>query len=571
MMTTPHGLALAAAPDDGDLAIARATPLRPILPLAEQRLGLAAEALIPYGHQIAKLSHATLASLGERPPGRLVLVSAMSPTPAGEGKTTTSVGLCDALNRRGISAAVCLREPSLGPCFGLKGGAAGGGRAQVGPMEAINLHFTGDFHAITAAHNLLAALLDNHLYWGNALAIDPERVVWTRVLDMNDRALRRIEVGGGTDSRAVPRESGFEITAASEVMAILCLAEDLDDLERRLGRIVVAWRRDDTPVTAADLEAQGAMAVLLKEAFQPNLVQTLEHNPAFVHGGPFGNIAHGCNSLAATRAALALSEVVVTEAGFGADLGAEKFIDIKGRQAGLYPDAAVLVATLRALKYHGGAAREALGEPDAGALEAGLANLDRHLSILRRFGLEPVVALNVFAGDSAAELARVEAHGRDLGATVVTCRHWAEGGAGAETLAAEVVSRLQGEAPRVAPLYGDDLPLAEKLECIARELYGAVGIDLSPAAREQLARFTAAGYGHLPVCIAKTPFSFSDDPRCLGAPEGHRLSIREARLSAGAGFVVALCGEILTLPGLPREPAAQGMGLDGQGHIEGLF
>ncbi|WP_299316975.1 formate--tetrahydrofolate ligase [uncultured Halomonas sp.] len=556
-----------------DLEIARRAPLEPILALAETRLGLVAEELIPYGHHRAKLSRGLLERLQGLPRGRLVLVSAITPTPAGEGKTTTCVGLVDALSRLGVSAMACLREPSLGPVFGMKGGAAGGGYAQVVPMEAINLHFNGDLHAVTAAHNLLAALLDNHLYWGNALGIDPARVTWPRVLDLNDRSLRRVRIGlgeeGGQSPRGAEREARFEITAASEVMAILCLAEDLADLQRRLGRIVVAWRRDDTPVTAADLGAVGPMAVLLRDAMAPNLVQTLEHTPVLMHGGPFANIAHGCSSLVATRAALALSEVVVTEAGFGADQGLEKFIDITSRQSGLYPEAAVIVVTLRALRCHGGADREAMARPDPAAVERGLENLVRQVEVAHRFGLAPVVALNAFPGDSEAERELLARCCDELGVPLAHCEHWARGGEGALALA-RLVQRQLEQGAEVAPLYPDDTPVEEALETIATRLYGASGIELTPEARQMLERLERAGYGRLPVCIARTQYSFSDDPADGGLVRGHRLRIRELRLSAGAGFVVAVCGKLMTLPGLSREPGALGMGLDASGEITGL-
>ncbi|MGJ7457823.1 formate--tetrahydrofolate ligase [Halomonas sp. RA08-2] len=545
-----------------DIEIARRARLEPILALAEARLGFAAEELIPFGHHRAKLSRSLLQRLKDRPRGRLVLVSAITPTPAGEGKTTACVGLVDALSRLGVSALACLREPSLGPVFGMKGGAAGGGRAQVVPMEAINLHFNGDFHAVTSAHNLLAALLDNHLYWGNALGIDPARVVWPRVLDLNDRSLRRVRTGLG--------ESSFEITAASEIMAILCLAEDLADIKRRLGRIVVAWRRDDTPVTAADLGAVGAMAVLLRDALAPNLVQTLEHTPVLIHGGPFANIAHGCSSLVATRAALSLAEVVVTEAGFGADQGLEKFTDIKSRQSGVFPDAAVIVVTMRALRFHGGASREAMPHPDLAALTDGLDNLVRQVAVARAFGLEPVVALNAFPGDSEAERERLADCCAELGVAMAICDHWTRGGEGALALARLVQQRLAAGSAEMALLYADGTPVEEALETIATRLYGASGVELSPEARETLQRLKRAGYGELPVCIARTQYSFSDDPADGGLVKGHRLRVRELRLSAGAGFVVAVCGRLMTLPGLPREPAALGMGLDEAGNITGL-
>ena len=558
------------APGAPDIEIARAAQINPILPIAQIRLGIAPEALVPFGHYKAKLSLDFIASLADRPRGKLVLVTAITPTPAGEGKTTTSVGLSDAFNRIGLNSIVCLREPSLGPCFGMKGGAAGGGRAQVIPMEDINLHFNGDFHAITAAHSLLAAMLDNHLQWGNELGIDPRRVVWRRVVDMNDRALRNVTVGLGGPAHGIPRESGFDITVASEVMAILCLATDLKDLQRRLGDIIVARTYAKAPVTARDLKADGAMAVLLRDAIQPNLVQTIEHNPAFIHGGPFANIAHGCNSVMATQAALKLADVVVTEAGFGADLGAEKFFNIKCRQSGLRPDAVVLVATVRALKMQGGVAKADLGTPDVAALNRGAVNLARHIENLQKFGLTPVVAINHFIKDSAEELAALKAVCDSYGARCAIARHWAEGGAGAEDLAREVQAQLAEAPAAVRLLYSDAMPLAQKIETVAREIYRAEGIAVSSSAAGSLAEFEKLGYGHLPVCIAKTQYSFSSDPTQIGAPSGHTLEVREVRLSAGAGFVVAVCGDIMTMPGLPRHPAAEGIGLDEFGQIVGL-
>ena len=558
------------APGAPDIEIARAAVMKSILPLAKDRLGVPAEALVPYGHHKAKLSLDYIASIKDRPKGKLVLVTAMTPTPAGEGKTTTSVGLNDGLNKIGVKAMVCLREPSLGPCFGMKGGAAGGGRAQVIPMEDINLHFNGDFHAITSAHSLLAAMLDNHLHWGNEQNIDPRRVVWRRVVDMNDRALRNIIVGLGGPAHGVPRESGFDITVASEIMAILCLAADLADLQRRLGDIIVARRYDKTPVTAREIGADGAMAVLLKDALQPNLVQTIEHNPAFIHGGPFANIAHGCNSVMATRAALSLCDVVVTEAGFGADLGAEKFLDIKCRQSGLWPDAVVLVCTIRALKMQGGVAKRDLGAPDAAAVERGAANLQRHIRNLQQYGLAPVVAINHFVADTDEEVSVVERLCKDFGVRAAVSRHWAEGGAGARTLAVAVKEQLDASPDEKKLLYPDEMPLAEKINAVATKIYGAANISLSSAAARNLREFEQLGYGALPVCIAKTQYSFSTDPTQLGAPEGHMLGVREARLSAGAGFVVAVCGDIMTMPGLPRKPAALEIGLDDSGEIVGL-
>jgi formate--tetrahydrofolate ligase len=558
------------APGAPDIEIARAARMAPILPLAQARLGIAPEALVPYGHFKAKVSLEYIASLQDRPNGKLVLVTAITPTPAGEGKTTTSVGLNDGLNLIGIKSIVCLREPSLGPCFGMKGGAAGGGRAQVIPMEDINLHFNGDFHAITSAHSLLAALLDNHLQWGNELNIDPRRVVWRRVVDMNDRALRNINVGLGGVTHGVPRETGFDITVASEIMAILCLATDIKDLQRRLGDIIVARTYDKTPVTARDLKADGAMAVLLRDAIQPNLVQTIEHNPAFIHGGPFANIAHGCNSVMATQTALKLADVVVTEAGFGADLGAEKFLDIKCRHSGLRPDAVVLVATVRALKMQGGVKKDDLGNPDVDALMRGAVNLERHIQNLQKFGLTPVVAINHFIKDTEEELEALKSVCGKYGARVALARHWAEGGKGAEDLAHQVMAQLGEGQAEVKLLYPDDMPLADKIATIAREIYRADGIVLTGSTASTLKDYEKLGYGKLPVCIAKTQYSFSTDPTKAGAPTGHTLEVREVRLSAGAGFIVAVCGDIMTMPGLPRRPASNEIGLDDDGNIVGL-
>lgn len=553
-----------------DIQISRAASLHRISAIAD-KLGLEEAAVEPYGHYKAKidLKAAGLDSAEAR--GRLILVTAINPTPAGEGKTTTSVGLADALNRIGHMTVLALREPSLGPCFGTKGGATGGGYAQVGPMEDINLHFTGDFHAITSAHNLLAAMIDNHIHWGNALDIDVRRVVWRRVLDINDRALRSIVQSTGGVGNGFPRESGFDITVASEVMAILCLARDLDDLEERLGRIVIGYTRQRQPVTASDLKAAGAMAVLLAQAIKPNLVQTLEGNPALLHGGPFANIAHGCNSVIATRAALALGDFVVTEAGFGADLGAEKFFDIKCRQANLQPAAAVIVATVRALKMNGGVAKADLGREDVEAVRRGSVNLVRHIENVRQFGVPVVVAINHFHSDSGAEIAVLEEVAEAQGCEAHLCRHWAEGGAGAEGLA-HAVARIatSGEA-EFQPLYDDALPLIEKIETVAKRIYRARSVSATPAVLAQLQRWEEAGYGHLPVCMAKTQYSFSADPALLGAPTGHVLPVREVRLSAGAGFVVAICGDIMTMPGLPRVPAAESIRLDAEGQIEGLF
>lgn len=554
-----------------DIEIARAASLQPIAAIAD-RAGIPAQALHPYGKHIAKADTSEIPGFAERPDGKLILVTAISPTPAGEGKTTTTVGLGDGLSRIGKRSMIALREPSLGPCFGVKGGAAGGGYAQIVPMEQINLHFTGDFHAITSAHNLLAALIDNHIYWGNGLGLDTRAIAWRRVMDMNDRALRAIVSSLGGASNGFPREDGFDITVASEVMAIFCLASDLDDLEARLGRIVVGRRRDKSAVTAVDLKATGAMSVLLKDAVMPNLVQSLEGTPAFVHGGPFANIAHGCNSVIATKAALKLADYVVTEAGFGADLGAEKFFDIKCRKAGLKPQAAVVVATVRALKMHGGAAKDALGQEDLVALQGGLANLARHVQNVGKFGVPAIVAINNFTTDTAAEHELIARFCREsLGVEAVICRHWAEGGAGTEELAHKVVALADGGTAQFAPLYPDAMPLWDKLETIAREIYGAAGLVADAKVRARFAELEAAGHSHLPVCVAKTQYSFSADPTLRGAPSGHMVPVREVRLSAGAGFVVAICGDIMTMPGLPRLPAAERIHIDAEGRIEGLF
>lgn len=552
-----------------DIEIARDASKRPIAEIAA-RLGLGPQQILPYGHDKAKITHEAIAELADRPRGRLVLVTAINPTPAGEGKTTTTVGLGDALNRIGQRATICIREASLGPNFGMKGGAAGGGMAQIVPMEEMNLHFTGDFHAVTSAHNLLSAMIDNHIHWGNALRIDPRRVTWRRVMDMNDRALRDMVIALGGPANGYPRETGFDITVASEVMAILCLASDLADLQDRLGRIVIGQTFEKTPVTARDLGADGAMTVLLRDALQPNLVQTLENNPALVHGGPFANIAHGCNSVVATRTALALSDYVVTEAGFGADLGAEKFLDIKCRLAGLAPDAVVLVATVRALKMNGGVARAELGAENVAALRDGCANLGRHIENLRDFGLPVIVAINHFASDTEAEIAALRAYCAEFGVRAVLCRHWAMGGAGAEDLARAVVDLACSGAADFRLLYPDDMPLWDKIETVATRIYRAERVEPAPGVREQIEAWQAQ-HGHLPVCMAKTQYSFSADPAALGAPEGFVIPLREVRLSAGAGFLVAICGEIMTMPGLPREPAALRIGLDPQGRIEGLF
>jgi len=553
-----------------DIELARQARLQRITDLARERLGIADEHLVPYGHHKAKLALPFIDTLAPRPDGRLILVTAISPTPAGEGKTTTTVGLGDALNHIGRKALIALREPSLGPVFGLKGGAAGGGRAQVLPMEDINLHFTGDFSAIALAHNLLSACIDNHVHHGNALDIDVRRIVWKRVMDMNDRALRDITAGLGGAANGFPRQDGFDIVVASEVMAILCLSRSLPDLKARLGRIVVAETRARKPVTAADLKVHGAMAVLLKDALAPNLVQTMENNLALLHGGPFANIAHGCNSVIATRTALKLADYVVTEAGFGADLGAEKFIDIKCRKSGLAPAAAVVVATVRALKYHGGVNLADLGREDLGALERGMANLQRHLHNLREvFGLPCVVGINHFTSDTEAEHALLRDRLGAMGVPVHTTRHWAEGGKGAVDLAREVVRAC--EQPSTLRLaYDDEAPLWEKARLVATRIYGAADISASAAVRRQIAALQAAGHGHLPVCIAKTQYSFSTDAGLRGAPDGHVVDIREVRLAAGAEFVVLVCGDVMTMPGLPRVPAAEHIDLDDSGRIIGL-
>ncbi|MGV8938948.1 MAG: formate--tetrahydrofolate ligase [Allorhizobium sp.] len=553
-----------------DIEIARAAKKQPIMEIGA-RLGIPPEQLIPYGHDKAKIGAAFIAGQKGRPDGKLILVTAINPTPAGEGKTTTTVGLGDGLNRIGKRAVVCIREASLGPCFGVKGGAAGGGYAQVVPMEDMNLHFTGDFHAITSAHNLLAALVDNHIYWGNDLNLDTRRITWRRVMDMNDRALREIVCSLGGVANGFPREGGFDITVASEVMAILCLATDLKDLEDRLGKIIVGYRRDKSPVFARDLKADGAMAVLLKDAMQPNLVQTLENNPAFVHGGPFANIAHGCNSVIATTTALKLCDYVVTEAGFGADLGAEKFFDIKCRKAGLKPDAAVIVATVRALKMNGGVAREALSAEDVGAVVRGAVNLGRHIDNVKKFGVPVVVAINHFNGDTQAEIAAIQDYAKSLGVEAIVCRHWAQGSAGIEDLAHKVVALCDGGSARFQPLYPDAMGLFDKMETVAKSIYHAGEVTADASVREQLAQWEAEGYGDLPVCMAKTQYSFSTDPSLRGAPEGHSVHVREVRLSAGAGFVVAITGEIMTMPGLPKSPSSERIFLNDQGYIEGLF
>jgi len=553
-----------------DIEIARAAKKLPIMEIGA-KLGIPAEDLAPYGYDKAKIGAGFIASQAGKKDGKLILVTAINPTPAGEGKTTTTVGLGDGLNRIGKKAVVCVREASLGPCFGVKGGAAGGGYAQVIPMEDINLHFTGDFHAITSAHNLLAALIDNHIYWGNEQNIDLRRITWRRAMDMNDRALRDIVSSLGGVANGFPREGGFDITVASEVMAILCLASDLKDLEKRLGNIIIGYRRDRTPVYARDLKADGAMAVLLKDAMQPNLVQTLENNPALVHGGPFANIAHGCNSVIATRTALKLADYVVTEAGFGADLGAEKFFDIKCRKAGLSPDAAVIVATVRALKMNGGVKKDDLGKENVEALVKGCANLGRHVANVRRFGVPVVVAINHFVSDTDVEVEALKNYVARLGAEAILCRHWAEGSAGIADLAHKVVELAESGQAKFQPLYPDNLPLLEKIEIVASKIYHAGEVTADKAVRDQLRSWEDQGYGHLPVCMAKTQYSFSTDPNVRGAPEGHIVPIREVRLSAGAGFVVVITGEIMTMPGLPKSPAAERIFLNDQGYIEGLF
>ena len=552
-----------------DIEIARAATTESIQDIGE-KLGIPEEFLQPYGHTKAKVSYDFIKSLEPRSDGKLVLVTAISPTPAGEGKTTTSVGLGDGLNRIGKNTVICLREPSLGPCFGMKGGAAGGGYAQVVPMEDINLHFTGDFHAIGAAHNLLSALVDNHIYWSNDLELDSRRVTWRRVVDMNDRALRQITTSLGGVANGFPRESGFDITVASEIMAIFCLAEDLDDLKRRLGNIIVGYRRDRTPVLARDVHAPGPMTALLKDAFMPNLVQTLENNPALVHGGPFANIAHGCNSVVATKTALKLADYVVTEAGFGADLGAEKFFDIKCRKAGLAPDVVVLVATARALKMHGGAAKSDLSSENVAAVQAGLDNLGRHLRNITQYGVPVAVAINRFTADTDGELSAISRFCSEFGVEVFNCTHWSEGGAGTEALAAHVVKLADSGRSQFRTLYDDKLSLWEKARCVARNIYGADDIIADKKIRAQFDDYNK-DYGHFPVCMAKTQYSFSTDPNLLGAPSGHMVPIREIRLSAGAEFLVVICGEIMTMPGLPRVPAANNISVNEQGEIEGLF
>ena len=554
-----------------DIEIAQAATMRPIGEIAGEKLGIPTEAVLPYGKYKAKIPLDYIRSLCDRPNGKLILVTAITPTPAGEGKTTTTVGLGDALNLIGKQTMLCLREPSLGPCFGIKGGAAGGGYAQVVPMEDINLHFTGDFHAISTANNLLAAMVDNHIYYGNEPRIDPRRVSWRRAIDMNDRALRSIVSSLGGVANGFPREDGFDIVPASEVMAIFCLATDLRDLRRRLANIVVGQTRERKPVLAAELKAAGSMAALLKDAIAPNLVQTLENNPAFIHGGPFGNIAHGCNSVIATTAALKLAAYVVTEAGFGADLGAEKFFDIKCRKTGLKPDAVVIVSTVRALKMHGGVARDALREENLGALESGFANLARHIGNLRQFGVPAVVSVNRFSNDTERELGRLRELCAGLGAEAVVADHWARGGEGAADLARAVVALAESGKSGFRFLYPDEMPLWDKVRTIAQRLYGASDIEADKSVRDRFAALQEQGFGHLPVCIAKTQYSFTTDPNVKGAPSGHVLTVRELRLSAGAEFVVAVCGEIMTMPGLSRTPAANSIEVTEDGRITGLF
>ena len=553
-----------------DIEIARAATMRPIGEVAN-KLNIPSDALQPYGHTKAKVSLDYIKSLTDKPSGKLILVTAITPTPAGEGKTTTSVGLNDGLNRIGKKAVVCLREPSLGPCFGMKGGAAGGGYAQVVPMEEINLHFTGDFHAIGTAHNLLSALIDNHIYWGNEAGFDSRRVAWRRVVDMNDRALRSIVNSLGGVANGYPREDGFDITVASEVMAIFCLANDMDDLQERLSNIIVGYTKDRSPIRAAQVKAPGPMAVLLKDALAPNLVQTLENNPAFIHGGPFANIAHGCNSVIATKAALKLADYVVTEAGFGADLGAEKFFDIKCRSAGLKPDVAVIVATVRALKMHGGVAKEDLSNENVEAVKKGCTNLARHIRNVKSFGVPVLVAINRFVTDTDAEVAAIRDTAVDYGTQAFDCTHWSDGGSGTELLAGQVAKVADSGSSQFSPIYDDDMPLWDKIKTVATKIYGAEDIIADKKVRNQINDYQQSGFGRLPICIAKTQYSFSTDPNLKGAPSGHMVPIREVRLSAGAGFLVVICGEIMTMPGLPRTPAANNIFINDAGEIEGLF
>ncbi len=553
-----------------DIEIARAASKKPIQEIGA-KLGIPSEDLLPFGHDKAKVSAEFIKAQGSKDDGKLILVTAINPTPAGEGKTTTTVGLGDGLNAIGKNACICIREASLGPNFGMKGGAAGGGYAQVVPMEDMNLHFTGDFHAITSAHSLLAAMIDNHIYWGNEQEIDVRRVAWRRVVDMNDRALRQINLSLGGVANGFPREGGFDITVASEVMAILCLANDLKDLQKRLGNMIVAYRRDRSPVYCRDIKADGAMTVLLQQAMQPNLVQTLENNPAFVHGGPFANIAHGCNSVVATKTALKLADYVVTEAGFGADLGAEKFLNIKCRKAGLAPDAVVIVATVRAMKMNGGVTKDGLGEENVDAVTKGCANLGRHIENIKQFGVPAVVAINHFVTDTDAEVAAIKSYVEEHGSEAVLCQHWARGSEGTKDLAARVVEICDSGQSQYAPLYPDEMPLFEKMETIAKRIYRADEVLADQKIRNQLKDWEDQGFGDLPVCMAKTQYSFTTDPNRRGAPTGHSLPVREVRLSAGAGFIVAVCGEIMTMPGLPRTPAAESIHINDEGQIEGLF
>ncbi|MCO4839310.1 formate--tetrahydrofolate ligase [Ascidiaceihabitans sp.] len=553
-----------------DIQIAREATKLPIQEIGA-KLGISSDDLLPYGHDKAKVSQDFINSVQDREDGKLILVTAINPTPAGEGKTTTTVGLGDGLNRIGKNACVCIREASLGPNFGMKGGAAGGGHAQVIPMEEMNLHFTGDFHAITSAHSLLSAMIDNHIYWGNSLDIDTRRVVWRRVVDMNDRALRQITASLGGVSNGFPRETGFDITVASEVMAILCLSKDLQDLQKRLGDMIVAYRRDRTPVFARDIKADGAMTVLLKDAMQPNIVQTLENNPAFVHGGPFANIAHGCNSVIATTTALKLADYVVTEAGFGADLGAEKFMNIKCRKAGLAPSVVVCVATVRAMKMNGGVAKADLGPENVAAVQAGCPNLGRHIENLKSFGVPVVVAINHFVTDTDAEVQAIKDFVSEQGAEAILSRHWELGSEGSADLAKRVAEIADADVANFAPIYPDEMSLADKIQTVCKRIYRADEALMDQKIRDQLKQWEDQGYGHLPVCMAKTQYSFSTDPTLRGAPTGHSVPVREVRLSAGAGFVVAVCGEIMTMPGLPRVPSAENIMLNDKGEVEGLF
>ena len=553
-----------------DIEIARKANMEPIMDIGT-KLDIPFKALRPFGHFKAKLSPTWLQNQSKKKNAKLILVTAINPTPAGEGKTTTSVGLNDGLNAIGKKSIVCLREPSLGPCFGMKGGAAGGGYAQVVPMEDINLHFTGDFHAITSAHNLLSSMIDNHIYWGNKQEIDPRRVTWKRVLDMNDRALRNIVVSLGGVSNGFPRESGFDITVASEIMAIFCLSENLEDLEKRLGDIIIGYRKDKSPVFCRDIGADGAMTVLLKEALQPNLVQTLENNPAFIHGGPFANIAHGCNSVVATRAGLELGDYVITEAGFGADLGAEKFLNIKCRKANLKPDAVVIVATIRALKMNGGIPKDQLSKENVDALEKGSVNLLRHIENVKKFNLPVIVGINHFVSDTDNEVEKLLDIVSTSGSEAIVCKHWSDGSEGTKQLAQKVVEICDSNAADFQPLYKDDLPLIDKIKCVATEIYRASDISADKKIINQLNDWEKAGYGNLPICMAKTQYSFSADPNLLGAPEGHIIPIREVRLSAGAGFIVVICGDIMTMPGLPSVPAAEKIHIDKENLVQGLF